>query len=162
MQAAEVHQFTPAERQTPCMNIEKLLLEHKSGVKTSKYLCWKLYPEAAAVFKWQQGASTTGQQESWHTDSSGISLPLSLLEDGLGGRGGCNSCFLPILQCSASIQPSPYCLPSCWHLLCLDPLFFHPCRYTQHSPPRGSIQPSAGLWGVEVGCLRDGNCGGGH
>lgn len=68
------------------MNIEKLLLEHKSGVKTSKYLCWKPYPEAVAVFKWQQGASTTGQQESWHTDSPGISSPLS--SAGWVGREG--------------------------------------------------------------------------
>lgn len=38
------------------MNIEKLVLEHKLGVKTSKYLYWKHYPEAATAFELQQGA----------------------------------------------------------------------------------------------------------
>lgn len=57
----EGHRFTPPERQTPQTNIEKLVLEHKLGEKTSECLYWKAYPEAAAAFRLQQGASSTGQ-----------------------------------------------------------------------------------------------------
>lgn len=86
-EVVEVHRFTPTERQTPSTNIEKLVLEHKLGEKTSKCLYWKPYPEAAGAFELQQGASSSGQGGSWC-----FPAPLHLL-------------CLPTLQCSAPSQP---------------------------------------------------------
>lgn len=93
----EGHRFTPTERQTPSLSTEKLVLEHKLGVKTSKCLYWKPYPEAAAACKLQQGASTSGRWGSWHPPASPHLLCLHRL------------------QGSALGQPFPHRLPPCYH-----------------------------------------------
>lgn len=144
-EVVEVHRFTPTERQTPQTNFEKLVLEHKLGEKTSQCLYWKPYPEAAAAFKLQQGASTTGQGRSWH------SAPPHLL-------------CLPTLQCSAPSQPFHPAHPLVATTQAeLHSLGWLPQLHGEPSPFWDMIQPSSllGVWGVlSLDTLRGGKLGG--
>lgn len=121
-------------------------MERKLGEKTSKCLYWKPYPEAAAAFELQQGASTPGQQGSWRPPA-----PPHLL-------------YLPSLQCSAPSQPfhaaHPLVATSQAELHSLDWLSR---PHGEPSPFWDMIQPSSSLGALGVlrlEALRDGNSGG--
>lgn len=120
-------------------------MEHKLGEKTSKCLYWKPYPEAAAAFELQQGASSTGQGGSWRSPA-----PPHLL-------------CLP--HCNALLPASPSTLLT----LLLPPPRLSSTVWTgshlhgEPSPSWDMIQPSSSLGALGVlslEALRDGKLGG--
>lgn len=121
-------------------------MEHKLGEKTSKCLYWKPYPEAAAAFKLQQGASTSGQGGSWHSPAPPHLLCLSTLQGSAPSQP---------FHCARPLVATPQA-----ELHSLDWL---PQLHGEPSPFWDMIQPSSllgalGVLSLEV--LRDEKLGG--